>query len=228
MAWRPAGSCAAASSWAAAPAVGPSFIAIGNLAQVNQCPRCGTANELARAQWRDPVEEPSWYYDLHPVARELLADHGEVPLLLSRHLRSGSRRYDDVPELELRDDSGNPVAEADLIAVGDDEVIVAEAKSNDALGRNPREVSAQPRSGSSWPTAPRRPDNPRHHATRVERFKHHGNPQRGHRHTWPAGCGRPSASSPASAATTSRTCGSISLPKPTEAWRRRRSRRKSR
>ncbi len=118
----------------------PSFIAIGNLAQVNQCPRCGTANELARVQWRDPVEEPSWYYDLHPVARELLANHGEVPLLLSRHLRSGSRHYDDVPELELRDTSGNPAAEADLIAVSDDEVIVAEAKSNDALGGNAKEV----------------------------------------------------------------------------------------
>lgn len=117
----------------------PSFTAIGNLAQVNQCPRCGTANVLARVQWRDPVEEPSWYYDLHPVARELLADHGVVPLLLSRHLRSGSRRYDDVPELELRDTSGNPAAEADLIAVSDDEVIVAEAKSNDALGRNAKE-----------------------------------------------------------------------------------------
>ena len=51
-----------------------------------------------------------------------------------------ARRYEDVPELELRDASGNPVAEADLIAVGDDEVIVAKAKSNDALGRNTREV----------------------------------------------------------------------------------------
>jgi hypothetical protein len=75
-----------------------------------------------------------------PVARELLADHGEVPLLLSRHLRSTAHRYDDVPELELRDGSGSPVAEADLIAVANDEVIVAEAKSNDALGKNPREV----------------------------------------------------------------------------------------
>jgi hypothetical protein len=118
----------------------PAFIAVGSLAQVNQCPRCGTANQLAQPQWRDPVEEPQWYYDLHPVARELLADHGEVPLLLSHHLRSTARRYDDVPELELRDDSGNPVAEADLIAVANDEVIVAEAKSNNALGKNPREV----------------------------------------------------------------------------------------
>ncbi len=61
-------------------------------------------------------------------------------MLLSRHLRSGSRHYDDVPELELRDTSGNPAAEADLIAVSDDEVIVAEAKSNDALGGSTREV----------------------------------------------------------------------------------------
>ena len=118
----------------------PSFIAVGNLAQVNQCPRCGAANELAQRQWRDPVEEPSWYYDLHPVARELLADHGEVPLLLSRHLRSASQRHDDVPELELRDASGDPVAEADLIAVSDDDLIVAEAKSNDALGGSTREI----------------------------------------------------------------------------------------
>lgn len=95
---------------------------------------------MAQAQWRDPVDEPSWYYDLHPVARELLADHGDVPLLLSRHLRSKSRRYDDVPELELRDASGSPVAEADLIAVCDDEVIIAEAKSNDALAGNTKEV----------------------------------------------------------------------------------------
>ena len=63
-----------------------------------------------------------------------------MPLLLSRHLRSTARRYDDVAELELRDDSGNPVAEADLIAAGNDQVIVAEAKSNDALGKNSREV----------------------------------------------------------------------------------------
>jgi hypothetical protein len=117
----------------------PSFTSVGNLTQVNQCPRCGAANELARVQWRDPVEEPSWYYDLHPVARELLADHGEVPLLLSRHLRSGLRHY-DVPELELRDASGSPVAEADFIAVSGDDIIVAEAKSNDALGRNAKEV----------------------------------------------------------------------------------------
>jgi hypothetical protein len=118
----------------------PSFIGVGNLDQVNKCPRCGAANELAQRQWRDPVEEPSWYYDLHPVARELLADHGEVPLLLSRHLRSASRRHDDVPELELRDASGEPVAEADLIAVSDDDLIVAEAKSNDALGGSTREI----------------------------------------------------------------------------------------
>jgi hypothetical protein len=117
----------------------PSFIAIGSLAQLNQCPRCGAANELAQRQWRNPLEEPSWYYDLQPVAREFLADHGEVPLLLSGYLRTASHRYDDAPELELQDASGKPVAEADLIAVSDDDLIVAEAKSNDTLAGTTRE-----------------------------------------------------------------------------------------
>ena len=88
----------------------PSFITVTNLAQVNPCPRCGTVNELAQKQWRDPVEELSWYYDLHPVARELLTDHGEIPLLLSRHLRSATRQYDDAPELELREASRKSAA----------------------------------------------------------------------------------------------------------------------
>lgn len=118
----------------------PSFIAIGNLAQANQCPRCGSANELAQRRWRRPAEEPSWYYDLHPIARDLLASHGEVPLLLSRYLRAASRRYHDAAELELRDASGKPVAEADLIAISDDDLIVAEAKSNDALGGGTRAI----------------------------------------------------------------------------------------
>ena len=86
----------------------PAFIAIGSLAQVNECPRCGAANELAQRQWRQPAEEPSWYYDLHPVARELLADHGEVPLLLSRHLRSAARRYDDVRNWNCETHQTNP------------------------------------------------------------------------------------------------------------------------
>jgi hypothetical protein len=118
----------------------PSFNAVGNLAQVNLCPRCGAVNQLARQRWRDPLEEPTWYYDLHPVARTLLADHGEVPLLLSRYLHSLSRRYDDAPELELRDAADNPVAEADLIAAADDSLTIAEAKSNDTLGGNPKEI----------------------------------------------------------------------------------------
>ena len=160
----------------------PSFIAIGNLAQVNQCSRCGAANDLAQKQWRYPVEEPSWFYDLHPVARELLADHGEVPLLLSRHLRSTSRRYDDVPELELRDASGNPVAEADLIAVCDDDVIVAEAKSNDALGGNAKEIRRAAAKRVRLADV-LRADQIILATTRtgMERLKHHGNPQRSHR-----------------------------------------------
>jgi hypothetical protein len=161
----------------------PSFIAIGNLAQVNQCPRCGSANELAQRQWRLPAEEPSWYYDLHPVARELLANHGEVPLLLSRHLRSVSRRYDDAPELELRDASANPVAEADLIAVSDDDLIVADGSQEQRRARrqDQRDKARSSEASQASRGSRRQPDNPRHHRSAMERFEYHGNPQRGHR-----------------------------------------------
>jgi hypothetical protein len=77
-----------------------------------------------------------------PLARELLADHGEVPLLLSRHLRSLSRWCDDAPGLELRDAAGSPAAEAGLIAAGDGGLIIAEAKGNNTLSSNPGEIAS--------------------------------------------------------------------------------------
>jgi hypothetical protein len=167
------------------------------------------------AVWHPAAAEPKWYYDLHPVARELLADHGEVPLLLSRHLRSTARRYDDVPELELRDASDKPVAEADLVAVGNDEVIVAEAKSNDALGKNPREVKraaakrvmlADVLRADQIILATTQPEWNTSSLTEIRRRSPgtHG----------PRDYGPLSASSPGSAATRSRTCDSILRPEP--------------
>lgn len=119
----------------------PSFIAVDQLAQVNVCIRCGSPNELAQPRWRHPPEEPTWFYDLHPAARELLGDNGEVPLLLSHHLRTKSRVYDDIAEIEAtRTGASKPFAETDLVSICDDEVIVAEAKSNSDLGRNASEI----------------------------------------------------------------------------------------
>ncbi|GIH24614.1 hypothetical protein Aph01nite_29240 [Acrocarpospora phusangensis] len=111
----------------------PAFLEIGDLAQMNRCPRCSAANSLSQARWRKPEDEPQWYYDLHPTVREHLAQDGEIPLLLSHHLRSGSREYNDAAELELSDDSG-PLAECDLVALRDGKIITAEAKRTGSLG----------------------------------------------------------------------------------------------
>jgi hypothetical protein len=113
----------------------PAFTTIDNLAQVNRCPRCSALNDLSQPRWRKPDTEPQWYYDLHPTVREHLSQDGDIPLLLSHYLRTKARRYVDVAELELIDAVGNPLAEADLIAISDGQLITAEAKRPGSLGK---------------------------------------------------------------------------------------------
>ncbi len=112
----------------------PAFLVVDDLAQVNRCPRCSALNNLSLARWRQPRAEPQWYYDLHPTVREHLAQDGEIPLLLAHHLRAKSRNYADVAELELTNNDTGPLAEADLIAVSDGQLITAEAKRPGSLG----------------------------------------------------------------------------------------------
>lgn len=118
----------------------PSFIKIDALSQTNPCPRCGSVNDLKQEHWRHPYSEPCWYYDLHPIVRELLRSNGEVPLLLSRYLRSKYRHYVDTPEFEICKPSGEAVAEADLLGICDEKLVVAEAKRSSSLGTGRREI----------------------------------------------------------------------------------------
>jgi hypothetical protein len=117
------------------------FLRIDDLAQTNTCPHCHAASELGQARWRQPRHEPTWYYHLHPLARDLLNQHGEVPLLLADHLRRSSRRYADVAELELFS-SASPIAECDLLASVDGRVVTAEAKSVTRFGRSEADRNA--------------------------------------------------------------------------------------
>lgn len=118
----------------------PAFVAIDELGQVNRCPRCLTPNDLDQARWRIPWNEPIWHYDLHAVVRGLVAQNGDVPLMLSHYLRSKARDYADVAELELLDETGKAAAELDLLAHADGQVITAEAKRPAGLGRNPADA----------------------------------------------------------------------------------------
>ncbi|WP_433047114.1 hypothetical protein [Dactylosporangium sp. CS-033363] len=112
----------------------PTFTRIDALAQINPCPRCGAMNHLTQARWRQPEAEPQWYYDLHPIVREHVSQDGDIPLLLSHYLRTRSPDYDDVAELELTNSDAGAIAESDLIAHSDGQVIVAEAKRPATLG----------------------------------------------------------------------------------------------
>jgi len=111
----------------------PSFVGIDNLGQAFNCQRCAAVNELTSARWRGTAADPRWYYDLHPSFRELLGAGGDVVLLAAAHLRKNARRYFDVAEMEFHD-SGETVAEVDLIALVDGEVVMVEAKKKGGLG----------------------------------------------------------------------------------------------
>jgi len=117
------------------------FIPIEDVATTIRCPRCLHESNLTRDRWRLPVEEPQWYYDLHPIARALLRENGHVPLLLSQHLRCKSDRgYTDAPEFELMV-SGDPAVETDLLALVDRQLVASEAKSTNTFGNDKREAA---------------------------------------------------------------------------------------
>lgn len=116
----------------------PSFIDADRLSHHYECPRCAASNSLTSAMWRQG-NEPTWHYDLYAPFRDLMRTHSDIPSLAAAKLRSESRRYTDVPELEFFDlETKKAVAEIDLIANLDDEVVLAEAKVNGAFPRSAR------------------------------------------------------------------------------------------
>ena len=110
-----------------------SFIAVDNLVQTSRCARCLGSVELTRSNWGKSLEEPTWFYDAHPLAAELVTTHGDVPFLLAKHLAKPTSRFADLGELEFRK-NGSSCAEIDLIALAGDHLVVAETKSNSTLG----------------------------------------------------------------------------------------------
>lgn len=114
------------------------FVQVDRLGQRWSCIRCDASNALNRTAWKMPNNEPAWYYDLHPVGHNLLANNGEVPALLSAHLRSkvrGNSRLHDIDEVELLR-GGKAIVELDLVACMDDSIVIAECKSPGNLGVN--------------------------------------------------------------------------------------------
>jgi hypothetical protein len=85
--------------------------------------------------WRNPVIEPSWFYDLDHAVREALRLNGRVPILALEWLRAKSTRgfsyLTDFEVLECPTADKSP--EIDFAAVRDGRLILGEAKKNDRL-----------------------------------------------------------------------------------------------
>lgn len=113
----------------------PSFIDADRVGQTYECPQCAAMNALVSARWKEKRPEPRWFYDLYAAFRELLDSNGDVVLLAAASLRGAGRSYMDAPELEFYElGSGMPVAEVDVIASVDRDVVLVEAKSNGTFG----------------------------------------------------------------------------------------------
>jgi hypothetical protein len=119
----------------------PSFVDADRLGQRFECPQCATSNALVSSRWKREATEPRWFYDLYTTFRELLADRGDVVLLAASNLQGNSGTYEDTPELEFYElDSGKAVAEVDVIASVDGDVVLVEAKAGGAFGSKQRGV----------------------------------------------------------------------------------------
>jgi hypothetical protein len=91
--------------------------------------------------------EPTWFYDLDGGVRFLLEQDGDVPLMLCNYLRTfGRANYADLPEVEFTDvKEEKKIAEIDLIAIVDKQLIVSETKRSATLGNGKlaRQVAAK-------------------------------------------------------------------------------------
>jgi Holliday junction resolvase-like predicted endonuclease len=110
------------------------FTEVGALGNTNSCTRCGNSTPLTLEAWRQPIADPEWYYELHPIVRDLVRENGHAPLWLAHHIRQGARTYSDIPETNLFVGmSHRPTAEADLVAHVDGRLLIAEVKTTDEL-----------------------------------------------------------------------------------------------
>lgn len=130
------------------------FQTIDKLSQRWTCQRCDALSDLDQWSWKAPNDEPIWFYDLHPVGRQVLRDNGHVPALLSTYLRNERNprhQFDDVAEVEFAKD-GQPQVEIDLVTYTYDTITVAECKSsgNDLTGSSGRREIVKKCTAASW------------------------------------------------------------------------------
>jgi hypothetical protein len=107
------------------------FYRIEHVGSSFTCAACEHSSLLKQERWYKADTEPAWYYSLDQVVRDLLRQHGDVPLLAANKLREGSSSFLWSPELTVK--TQRRPAEIDLCLIIDGRIVVGEAKSNGNL-----------------------------------------------------------------------------------------------
>ncbi len=104
---------------------------LGEITETFQCRRCLHLNHIELERWREPADEPAWFYDLDHLVREALLQNGRVPLLASEKLRRAApSSFSAVQGCELtKDGEDSPFAEVDVISLADGRITVTEGKA---------------------------------------------------------------------------------------------------
>jgi hypothetical protein len=105
------------------------WIALSGLSTYGICARCDRSIPITQVAWRNPVSEPTWFYDLHPIVRQLLGDFGDVPLLTGRKLQFEAKKGEAAVEIEFKKD-GESTIELDLDFGTRDHLTVGECKTH--------------------------------------------------------------------------------------------------
>jgi hypothetical protein len=116
-------------------------ISLGRSPLYSPMGRCDPRTLIEQQLWRDPFEEPAWFYDLDHAVREALRLHGRVPILAARSLgRQDPSAFSLTPDFELiRRGEDKPTVEIDLGVISDGQIILCEAKSCDTLASDDRD-----------------------------------------------------------------------------------------
>jgi len=100
-----------------------------------RCKTCTADSVITAERWRDPPDEPLWYYALDPLVADFIEQHSDIPIRAARSIIDRSRRPGDASfEVELTiDGQKRPFIEIDFACIADGRLYIGEAKSNGRL-----------------------------------------------------------------------------------------------
>ena len=113
------------------------WIKLESLQETSACQRCQGKIPLTQSNWKHPEDEPTWFYDLHPIVRKLIRNNGDVPILTGRLLHLKNKGGEILPELNFSK-VGESTIEVDLIYGNPNQIVIAEAKKNPEFGSEDR------------------------------------------------------------------------------------------